>query len=242
MALTRRAFYHPAAMEPDDLSGLRELVGDGANEYALVLAQFHYINRIADLLGVKLPLPKLVSRTSWLRGPAIAAMARVMGGFDLSQRSWDGSADALVERLSALAPGASEALRALESTPAVLEIIDSWFVELAERSTLEPSLRAHILEIAKQALPRDENEAIGLHYLPEDPVDAFVFMGTRYAYRVGPAEIAALRGEGFDDEGLLDLAICVAQANAALRLLPLLGVEALLDGLGGSRPECQVGA
>ena len=50
-------------------------------------------------------------------------------------------------------------------------------------------------------------------------------MGTRYAYRTTPDMIEALRQEGFDDIGILDLAIAVAEANQWARIHRLLNLN-----------------
>jgi alkylhydroperoxidase family enzyme len=64
------------------------------------------------------------------------------------------------------------------------------------------------------------------HARPADPVEAFAFVGTRYAQRATDAMVDALRGAGFDDLGILDLAIAVADANQWARMRRLLGLPA----------------
>ena len=74
------------------------------------------------------------------------------------------------------------------------------------------------------------------HLRPEDPVEAFAFIGTRYAYRTTEAMIAALRERGYDDLGVLDLAIAVADANQWARLHRLLGLAPELFCLPDTTP------
>jgi alkylhydroperoxidase family enzyme len=81
------------------------------------------------------------------------------------------------------------------------------------------------------ALPSRREEAEGFHPRPADPIDAFAFVGTRYAARTTEGMIEALRRDGFDDVAILDLAIAVADANQWARTHRLLGLEAGLFSL-----------
>jgi hypothetical protein len=77
-------------------------------------------------------------------------------------------------------------------------------------------------------MPENAEDMEGLHTRPDDPIEAFAFLGTRYAYRTTKPMIDVLRREGFDDLGLLDLAIAVADANQWARLYRLLDLPAEL--------------
>ena len=68
-------------------------------------------------------------------------------------------------------------------------------------------------------------DAQGSHPVPDDPVEAFTFVGTRYAYRTTKQIIDRLRQTGYDDLGILDLAIAVADANIWARIYRLAGLK-----------------
>jgi len=69
--------------------------------------------------------------------------------------------------------------------------------------------------------PASVIDAQGLHPVPDDPIEAFAFVGTRYAYRTTKRMIKGLRQIGYDDLGILDLAIAVADANLWARIYRL---------------------
>jgi alkylhydroperoxidase family enzyme len=87
---------------------------------------------------------------------------------------------------------------------------------------------ADLLAVPREALPRSLGEATGFHARPADPLEAFAFVGRRYANRTTEAQITALRRAGYDDLGILDLAIAVADANQWARMHRLAGVPAEL--------------
>jgi hypothetical protein len=89
-----------------------------------------------------------------------------------------------------------------------------------------------VQRVVEAALPRSAKDAAGFHARPQDPVDAFAFVGTRYAYRTTPELIAALRRGGHDDLAILDLAIAVADGNQWARLHRLAGLPSTLLLLG----------
>ena len=91
-------------------------------------------------------------------------------------------------------------------------------------SSLDRAALAHVHRTVEAALPRSAEDATGFHARPADPVDGFAFVGTRYAQRTTPESIAALRRAGYDDLGILDLAIAVADANQWARMFRLAGL------------------
>jgi alkylhydroperoxidase family enzyme len=62
-------------------------------------------------------------------------------------------------------------------------------------------------------------------------VDAFAFVGTRYARRITTDQIMARRRTGYDDLAILDLAIAVADANQWARMHRLARLPADLFSL-----------
>ncbi len=71
---------------------------------------------------------------------------------------------------------------------------------------------------------------------PTDPVEAFAFVGSRYASRTTERMIEALREAGYDDLGILALTIAVADANNWARLHRLAGLPAELGYAGWADP------
>jgi len=243
--LARKAHEQPKLLLPSDLQALRDVVGDAALDYALVLSSFHFINRIADLLSVDPEmLPEAVRRFEPLRkaGNRLAALLfrRTM---DLDNRRYEGSfaeavedLAAVVERITGTRPGAE--LEPLRSRPKIVEAIRLMLEEKEQRSSLDREVLVRIHHSVEKALAQSRDDVEGLHPRPADPVDAFAFVGTRYASRTTPAMIAALRDAGYDDLGILDLAIAIADANQWARLHRLVGLPPELGYLGAD-PSAQ---
>jgi hypothetical protein len=98
----------------------------------------------------------------------------------------------------------------------------------AHRMALElPSLPAEMLARVTAgvaaALPASEDEATGFHPRPADPLDALVFVGTRYAARTTDEMVDAVRASrGWDDGALTDCLYAIAYRNAVERVDRLL--------------------
>jgi len=211
---------------PADLAPLRALVGDGALDYALVVAAFHFVNRVADLLQVDPEVPGLpwLRRVEAIRQPVVHMMSWLVGRMDLAPRPYTRSFD---DALALLPAGVDRAAFApLAPRPQLVEAIALAADERERRSSLDAALLARVDATVAAALPASVEEARGLHARPGDPVEAFAFVGTRYAQRTTAAMIDALRDAGFDDLRLLDLAIAVADANQWERLRRLTGLPA----------------
>jgi hypothetical protein len=232
MALVRKAHHAAYHLEPADLDALRLQVGAGALDYALVLVTFHWINRIADLLGVnsELPVPR---RFEGLRrfGTKVASVA-MRATMDLENRPYAKSYDEVLkehhdvfERALGHPPG--DDFAAVAERPKVIEAIALMLEEQQRRSGLASGVQRVVVEVTEAALPRSREDALGFHVRPSNPVEAFAFVGTRYANRATPSMVAALRRVGYDDRGILDLAIAIADANLWARLRRLLDLPSL---------------
>jgi alkylhydroperoxidase family enzyme len=116
-------------------------------------------------------------------------------------------------------------LEPLRDRPAMIEVLRHSLEERDERSLLARADVARVHALVEQALPASIDEARGFHARPADPVDAFIFVGTRYAARTTQAMVEALRRAGFDDLRILDLAHAVAEANQWARMHRLLGLD-----------------
>jgi hypothetical protein len=226
----RATCERPALLSPADLAPLRTVAGDAAIDYALVAGGFHFINRIADLLHVDAEvLPDGLRRVELLRRASVRLMSFMFSRvIDLGNRaigdSWEDALARIAPRLSALGPPA-ELLAPLRSCPRAVEVVASALEERDERSSLDRSTIARVHGAVEAALPRSPADVAGFHARPDDPVQAFALVGTRYAQRTTPGMIDALRRAGHDDIGILDLAIAIADANQWARTHRLLGLE-----------------
>ena len=224
----RAAFTAPAHLTPHALAPVRAVAGDGALDYVLVLGSFHFINRIADLLGVDPEaVPDSLRRFEVVRRIGVRIAARLLARMDLANRAYAPTYEAalqsaapLVER--ALGCPVGDTLSSFRSRPKMIEVLALALAERDERSTLDRPTLARVHRTVEDALPRSLEDSTGFHARPKDPVEAFAFVGTRYPARTTPAMIALLRRAGYDDLGILDLAIAVADANNWARMHRLL--------------------
>jgi alkylhydroperoxidase family enzyme len=221
--LVRRAHETPALLTPSDLDPVRALVGDGALDYVLVLCAFHFINRIADLLAVPPEaIPESLRRFEPLRRVGVRVASMLLGRMDLKNRAYTTSFDDARARLEAvLGRRVGAAVDPLRQRPKLVESIALAVEERDHASSLPRAALGRVQSAVAAALPRSVEEATGFHTRPTDPVEAFAFVGTRYASRIPTEQIVALRHEGFDDSGILDLAVAVADANQWERMYRL---------------------
>jgi len=230
IVLVRKTCEQPAWLEPKDLIPIQEIAGDDTLDYALVVVSFHFINRIADLLGIVTEfLPITLRRFEFLRRMAVQLLSVFMAKMDLSNREYGISYDEAVNSMAPLfedsmgnPPG--DEFKSIMSRPKLIEAIGLALEERDRRSNLDRGIIAKIHRTVEQALPKNADDMEGFHTRSDDPIENFAFVGTRYAYRTTKGMIDVLRGEGFDDLGLLDLAVAIADANQWARLYRLLGL------------------
>jgi hypothetical protein len=220
----------PALLTPADLEPLRALAGESALGYVFVLSAFHYINRIADLLHVDSEfLPEPLLRFAALRRLGVSIGSRVLARMDLANRPYR---EDYAAACAAMAPvfqrttgrELTHEMEPLRARPALVEAL-RLSLEERERSLLSSEEVARIHELVERSLPRSPDEGRGFHARPSDPVEAFVFVGTRYAARTTEAMIEQLQAAGLDDLRILDLAHAVADANQWARMHRLLGLD-----------------
>jgi alkylhydroperoxidase family enzyme len=242
LELARKSVEAPARLAPEDLTPLREATGDGAITYTIVLSAFHFINRIADLLCVDPEaLPESLRRFETLRRMSVRLAGRMFRSVDLRNRTYDVSFDAAVGALAAAVGDVpvswwSERLTPLRPRPAAVEVLQHAIAERDRRSSLGRDVLARVQRGVEAALPAGLDESRGFHARPTGALDAFVFVGTRYAARTTRKMIDALRAEGWDDVGIMDLAIAIADANQWARTHRLLGLDPDLFYLEESVP------
>jgi hypothetical protein len=185
-------------------------------------------------------LPEGLRRFELLRRLNVRIAARLFRRVDLANRGYGHTYDRAIaesghaiETLTGVALG--NRLAPLRARPHGIDILRLALEERDRRSSLPRELIARVQRGVEAALPATTEESLGFHARPRDPVDAFVFVGTRYAARTTLAMIDALRASGFDDLGVLDLAIAVADANQWARTHRLLGLDAGLFYLDAAR-------
>jgi hypothetical protein len=230
VSLARITCERPARLSASDLRSLRALVGDEAIDLALVACAFHFINRIADLLGVDPELlPAPARRIEPLRRAGVWFAGRVMRRFDLRNRAYNRSYEEAVadiapifERVLGRAP--RNEFDTVRARPKLVEAV-RLALEERERSSVGRATIARVHAMVEAALPRDRSDVEGIHARPDDPLEAFAFVGTRYAARTTRAMIDRLRDSGYDDAAILDLAIAVADANQWHRMYRLLDLD-----------------
>jgi len=230
VTLARKSYETPALLAPSDLDELRGIVGDDALDFALVVSSFHFINRIADLLHVDPEaLPEPLRRFEPIRKLSVWAASLLMRRMDLANRTY---ATSFEDAVSAIAPRVATiptdvldtAFAPLRTRPKIVETFRLAMEERDLRSSLDRATLARIHATVEDALPTCTEESEGFHPRPSDPVEAFAFVGTRYAYRTTKDMIDALHDAGYDDLGILDLAIAVADANQWARNYRMAGL------------------
>ena len=224
--LVRRAHDAPALLTPADLDPVRAVAGDDALDYLLVLCAFHFITRIADLLAVPPEvLPPALRRVEVVRRFGVWMTSLLLRRMDLANRPDRASFDDARSRVEALlGHPVGQSLEPLRIRPKVVESIALALEERDRASSLDRATLARVQCTVEAALPRSAEDANGFQARPADPVDGFAFVGTRYAQRTTSEAIATLRRAGYDDLGILDLAIAVADANQWARMFRLGGL------------------
>jgi hypothetical protein len=231
IVLVKKTVEIPARLKPSDLDPIRKIAGDDALDYLLIIASFHFINRIADLLDVPLEgLPKTLRRFEFLRRLTVRLAGVLLAKMDLANREYRISDQNALTNLRFQLTAASEmdlenALAAFKPRPKLVEVFQLLLEERDSRSSLDHKILAKIHIAVEKALPSNVIDAEGFHPIPDDPIEAFAFVGTRYAYRTTKHMIDALRQKGYDDLGILDLAIAVADANMWARTYRLAGLK-----------------
>jgi len=238
ITLARKAYEAPAKLIPSDLDMIRDIVGDGALDYALVIGSFHYINRIADLLQVSPEaLPASLRRFELLRRITIRVAGFMLAKMNLANRTYPVNFEEAVEKLKLFFENTpkrrlEDELESLKTRPKLVEVLQLKIADRDRNNSLNREILTKIHRTVEAALPTVVDEAEGFHTHPEDPVEAFAFVGTRYAYRVTEHMIDTLRQAGYDDTGILDLAIAVADANQWARIHRLADLDTGLFYLG----------
>ena len=232
ITLVRKSVEQPMRLIPSDLDPVRDFVGDDALDYTLIIGGFHCVNRIADLLDVPQEvLPGPLPRYEFLRRIMVRLAGILMSRMDLNNRDYGVTYATALEKLQPFFDNENgynleRKLAPLKPRPKLVEAFLLLLEERRTRSSLDQTVLVKIHQMVERALPENIDETEGFHPIPKDPIEAFAFMGTRYAYRSTTDMIDALRQEGYDDLGILDLSIAIADANMWARFYRLLDLEA----------------
>jgi alkylhydroperoxidase family enzyme len=222
IALARKTVLAPAGLVPDDLAPVVAAYGQrGALEIVSYVASFHFVNRIADLVGIRSDVPLVQRHWGGMRRLGVRLQGWAMGQFlDLSNRDANvDAAAALAEAEAVLGrfpPGYGELVKAPNVAAFLTTVAD-----VVRR--LPPDLVGRVAPVVAAALPATEEEATGFHARPTDPIDALAFVGTRYPARTTDAMTDAVRARyGMDDAALTDLFYAISMRNAFERMDRLL--------------------
>jgi hypothetical protein len=216
--LAQKALLEPALLEPGDLAGAVGVYGRrGAFELMAILGTFHFINRIADLVGIQSDLPMVQPRWTWLRRLGVRAQGWAMGRFlDMSHQTSDIDAVACLEEAQQVLGPLPAGYAQLAEAPPVAAFLTT--VSTVVRR-IDPAVFDAVTPAVAAALPRGEEEATGFHERPSDPVEALAFVGTRYPVRTTDAMVDAVRQKtGYGDPEILDLFYAISMRNALERM------------------------
>jgi hypothetical protein len=220
--LVHKSVVAPARLEPADLQESVALFGvSGSLEIVAVLAAFHFMNRMADLVGISSNLLIIQPRRRWLRWVGIRLSGWVLRHVvDLRNQTVEiDTKTALAEAEAVLGP-LPPGYQAIHEASNVAGFLLS--ISHVVRQ-LPPQMLARVTQGVAKALPSSEAEVTGFHPLPTDPLDALVFVGTRYAVRTTDAMVAAIRATyGYRDPELTDLFYTIAMRNSLERMQRLL--------------------
>jgi hypothetical protein len=198
------------------------LGASGALEVVAMIGAFHFVTRIADLVGIEPELPLVRRRLRWLRSLGVRVQARMMRRvMDLANTSVEADVPALLAEMEKIR---GEALPAGYRSTTLAPNVAAWAHRLTiELPRLDAAMLAQVTRAVAAALPGSEEEATGFHARPDDPVDALAFVGTRYAVRTTDALVDAVRkARGWNDGGLTDLFFAISARNAFERVDRLL--------------------
>jgi alkylhydroperoxidase family enzyme len=221
-ALVHKSVIAPARLEPKDLGEVVSAYGvNGSIEIVAVLGAFHFVNRVADLVGIRSDLPLIRPRWRRLRRLGVRLQAWGMRALmDLSNQAVEVNTEAaLAEAEAALGP-LPAGYQAVREVPNVAGFLTTVARVVRE---LDPEMLERVGRVVASALPAREEEAVGFHPRPADPLEALSFVGTRYAVRTTDRMVDAVREKyGYSDAELTDLFYAISMQNAVERMHRLL--------------------
>lgn len=221
-ALVQKSVVAPARLEPVDLRDLVTHFGvSGSLEIVAVLSEFHLVNRIADLVGIRSDLPLIQQHWRRLRWWGIRLAAWITRHMvDLRNQEVEVDIAAALAAAETVLGPLPAGYQAIHQAPNVAGYLLS-ITRVVQQ--LPPQMLDRVTQGVANALPSSEAEVTGFHASPMDPVDALVFVGTRYAVRTTAAMVTAIRDTyGYGDPELTDLFYAIAMRNGLERMQRLL--------------------
>ncbi len=231
LKLIRKSYEQPALLIPFDLDPIKDLVGEGYLDYVHIIESFHYINRIAGLLNVSPEiLPRALRRFDILKESTIHLSSHYLAKGNLANREYGKSYDEAINDVEPIFKRATgkepyDELSPLRTSPKLVEVIQMHLEERDTRSCLDRDTRARIQNTVEEALHTSAEKHEVRHKFQRNPIENFAYIGTRFAYRTTRDMIDALKREGYDDIGILDLATAVADSNKWARTYRLLNLD-----------------
>jgi hypothetical protein len=222
LELVHKSVWAPARLSPADLAGAVAIYGPrGALEIVSMLTSFHFINRIADLVGIQSDLPIVQPHWTGLRRIGVRLQGWAMGRLlDLSNREIAVDVDAALAEAAAVLGPFPPGYRELHRAPNVAAFLTT--VSDVVRH-LDPALVARVARAVAAALPAGPEDVEGFHPRPADPIEALAFVATRYPARTTDRMVDAVREKyALDDAELTDLFYAVSMRNGLERMNRLL--------------------
>jgi alkylhydroperoxidase family enzyme len=242
--IAEQATRAPQTVAEDDVGALRAAAGSEGDflEAANVVAQFNFITRVADALGVDLEIPASVRRFAWLRRLAMRATVGLMRRMidfrarDIAAEDPQSALDAM-ERLFVKRLGFAKRpayFDRLLVRPYLLEALAAMLDVFFTRNQLPDATVMHVAAVVADVTG---DAALGdgaarwrrAHPNAAPPPAAVLEFATdvsRYAYKVTDEHVERLRETGLDDSEVLDLTAIVAALNGSARLAALLSAPA----------------
>lgn len=183
---------------------------------------FHFITRLADLVGIKSWTPGVFMRRQSLRFAILRLQASLLRwGMDFSPRSEEVDAATELEEIARLRGGQLPAgYRTMLTAPTLAA---STRAIMSGLRSIDSAMLHQVETAVSSALQDTDVEPPAEHPSPRNPLEALAFLGTRHAYRVTPADVDRVRQEyGWSDAELTDLFYAIAVRNIVERLDRLL--------------------
>ena len=252
-----KATREPSAITENDVAVFAAATGSRGNfvEAASVVAQFNFITRIADALGVELEIPEALRRfelgrrlairlAAWLMRRKIDFRARDIAAADPQQTL------AAMERLFVGELGFRERpgyFDRLAARPYLLEAQARMVEAFLTKNELGRATVMQVARVVASLTGETSLEEASQRWIERNPAAAsppqallgFARDVTLHAYKVTDERVEALRRAGFADAQILDLAAIASSFNASARLAVLLSPPQVATR---GRPETFVAA
>ncbi len=225
--LARKTVEQPRLLRPADLAPLQNLIGDSALDYVQVIVSFHYVNCMANLLGVNPEtVPRPFLRFESLRTLIIRAMAFLLRSMKLDSLEYGKTYAEVLDQITPVirrstGRNPSNEFEVFKARPQLIEYVQL----LIEDRLACLHFGREMIERVQRTVEAALVPVLNTPPRGAGPIESFAYLGTRYPYRATPAQVAALRTAGFDDVAILELASLIASCNAWARIYRLFGLD-----------------